>query len=473
MSAARRRRRSELQGYGAVVDRFLSPAWETVVKRRPTLRYRALLARTERASLDELASIQHGKLVRLLRHAAAHVPYYRERFAAIGFEPGDLRTLDDLARLPVLSRDEARQTVTQRTSTASPHVAFRAVTGGTLGSSLAFGYDRDTEWWRTAARLRAWGWAGYRVGSRTLYYVGVNHGLNPPRGQRVRTAIERTLKRERYVSCMVRDDDRLARVAEVLRRFHPEIIVCYPQAGADLARYLRDQGRAGELDVGVLCHGEKLYDRDRQVMQEAFGPRIFETYAARETFMIASECEAHAGLHVAMENVLVEVLAETGGSYRPAAPGELGLVVITDLNNLGMPFIRYALGDLAVAPRVDACACGRTLPRMGPVEGRAVEALRGPNGERVSSTLFEQILMNTLGASMERFQIVQHASLDITLRIAPGHDLKEASLRSVLSACRALIPGLAVRTELTELPPDSTGKRRVVIVEGPSPTAVE
>ncbi len=201
----------ELDLYGALVERLLFPVWEGGIQRRATLRYRALLSRSQRWSLDEQRQLQQGKLQRLLRHAYAHVDHYRRSFRAAGFEPDDLRDLDDLVRLPILTRDEAQRTVEARTSAAPPFVAWRALTGGTLGSSLAFGYDGDTESWRKAGQLRAWGWAGHRVGARTLYYVGVNHGLHAPPGQRLKTHLERTLKRERYLSCMVRDGSAIRR----------------------------------------------------------------------------------------------------------------------------------------------------------------------------------------------------------------------------------------------------------------------
>jgi phenylacetate-CoA ligase len=279
------------------------------------------------------------------------------------------------------------------------------------------------------------------------------------------TWLERTLLQERYTSCMVRDDERLRLTAESIARWRPRVVVCYPRAGGDLARFVMEHALRTWPDVGVVCHGEKVFESDRRAMNEAFGD-VFETYACRETYMVASECEAHDGMHIAMENVLVEILVREGNRYRRAGPGEVGEVVLTDLNNLGMPLIRYAIGDVAGAPRFDACACGRTLPRLPSVEGRLVETLRGPNGERVSSTLFEQILMNTVGAGMKEFQIIQHADGAITLRIVPASGFEDGSVDALVRHSTAMLPGLAISVSVvTVLPPDPTGKRRVVLVE--------
>jgi phenylacetate-CoA ligase len=455
-----------LDPYAGLVDRALFPIWETLLKRRKTLHHRALLAKSERWSLDELRQLQQVKLKKLLSHAYLHVPHYRERFFATDFHPDQFRSLEDLERLPILSREEAQATVEARTSLGPPEVAYRALTGGTLGSSLSFGYDRETEAWRQAARLRAWGWAGYRVGARTLYYVGVNHGLYPPKGEQLRTLLERRLKRERYVSCMVRDDPGLERLASELRQKPPAAIVCYPRACADFARYVCERGLRSWPDIAILCHGEKLFESDRRAIREAFGPRVFETYACREMWMVASECQAHDGLHVTMENVLVEVLVRERDRVRRATPGETGEVVLTDLNNLAMPFIRYAIGDVAPAVRYDGCACGRTLPRLQYLEGRTVETLRGPAGKRISSTLFEQIMMNTLGATMKEFQIIQRRGGAIVLKIVPARGFTDHAVERTLDESRAMVPGLEITAEVVPaLPHEPTGKRRVVLVE--------
>lgn len=445
--------------YASLVGRLLFPVWEGGLMRRTTLRHHRLLLRTEHASEKELRQLQLDKLRRLVLHASLHVPHYRDAFRAVGFEPGDLRSLADLARLPVLTREEAQRTVDSRTSTSAPLVRYRARTGGTLGSFLEFGYDEDTEAWRKAAQIRAWGWGGYHVGARTLYYVGANHGLHPSPGQALRTWVERLLKQERFVGCMVRDERRLEAAAKALQDFRPRVIVGYPSAIADLARFVSEHGLETGADIAVLCHGEKVFDGDRRAMEAALGS-VFETYACRETFMVASECEAHDGLHIAMENVLVEVGADPGSTGG-------GNVLLTDLNNLGMPLIRYAVGDVASGIRTDRCACGRTLPRLGSVEGRAVETLRGPSGARISSTLFEQLLMNALGAHVKQFQIVQKKDDSIVLRLAPQGELPSRQVDGMLAECRDLLPGLAVRVEMVSaLPPESTGKRRVVVVEG-------
>ena len=148
---------------------------------------------------------------------------------------------------------------------------------------------------------------------------------------------------------------------------------------------------------------------------------------------MATECDAHAGLHMSMETLVVEVVVRDGhnGTSRAGTPGELGEVVVTDLTNHAMPFIRYANGDLAVAGDSGACPCGRALPRLASVEGRVTETLIDGSGARVNGLVFNVVIAH-LAHAIRQFQVVQHKDRSVTLRVAPTSTFDaniEAALR--------------------------------------------
>src|SRR5262249_31946086 len=128
---------------------------------------------------------------------------------------------------------------------------------------------------------------------------------------------------------------------------------------------------------------------------------------------------AHDGLHESSENLIVEIVVrERDGTTRAARPGETGEVAVTDLHNLASPFLRYLTGDSAVARAPVPCTCGRTLPRLGTVEGRVTETLTDADGNRVEGILFT-ILFLTLAPHTRQFQVVQHSDRRLTLKIVP------------------------------------------------------
>jgi phenylacetate-CoA ligase len=451
--------------YGIVFQELLYPAWESGVRRRPTLRHLRWLERTQWCSADELRALQEAELGKLLAHAEKNVPQARRSFERACVHPEDVRSLDDLSKLPLLTREEAGH-FDERRSTGPPLPEIDKMTSGTTGVPLAFGYDLGSEYWRQATKLRGYGWAGYRPGDRSLHFWGSSAALHPTaRRARVKASLDHFVKREHYVDCTERSEQALAGVVELIRRLKPSVILCYSQAGAALARYVVESGVRDWPDIRVICAAERLFPSDRVVVTEAFGPEVFETYGSREVMLIASECEAHCGLHISMENLVVEIIVRDANGARRARPGELGEVAVTDLHNYGAPFIRYLTGDLAVERPPERCACGRWLTMLERVEGRATDTLRDGAGRPVSG-LFFNVLFASLAHKVRGFQVVQRRNRAIDLRMVPTSLFDDALLETVKRNCAKFLPGVELRIELMPvIPVDPGGKLRVVMVE--------
>ena len=185
---------------------------------------------------------------------------------------------------------------------------------------------------------------------------------------------------------------------------------------------------------------------------------MFETYGSREFMLMGAECEHHQGLHLTMENLLVEVLDDEG---RRVVPGTEGNVVVTDLTNFGMPFIRYANGDRAVAAEGE-CPCGRQLPRLQSVTGRRLDVLTTPDGRHLPGEFFPHIFKEL--RAVQRFQVIQETPEAILVRlVAPDWQPEnEAWLRREVAAVAG--PGLLlVLEQVTEIPLSAAGKLQVVV----------
>jgi phenylacetate-CoA ligase len=374
--------------------------------------------------------------------------------------------VDELSKLPLFTREIAARSLEERKSTAEPFAAIQKMTSGTTGQPLAFAYDTGSEYWRQATKLRGYGWAGYEPGDRSVHFWGSLAALHrPPAKAQVKSTLDRFLRREHYIDCSDHSEEALAKVVLQIREILPTVIVCYAQAGAALARHVIETKSRDWKDIAVIAGAERLFPTDRQAMVEAFGESIFETYGSREVMLIAAECPAHEGLHVSMENLAVEVVVREGETERPAAPDELGEVVITDLHNYGAPFIRYVNGDLAVGLPRDRCSCGRWLSRLKGVEGRSADTLRDGQGRPVGGIFFP-VLFSGLADKVRRFQVVQKKDLSIDLKLIPGEAFDDSTLELVRKSCQKMLPGLVLRTQLvSEIPVEPGGKLRVVVVE--------
>lgn len=450
--------------YGKALGRVLYPAWEKL-RGRPTLDLLGLLRRTERASLDEQSAMRTGFLRRLVRHAYHHTPYYRGVLDAAGIHPDDIRTVDDLARLPLLERCTAQMTVESRTA-PWPEVTVSKTTSGSTGQPLEVRFSAESRYWRDATRWRGFEWGGYHMGDKAMHLWGVP-AIAPTRYQRAKLALDHKLRRDIYVNCMVRSPDQLLAMVKTIVRDRPHVIMGYAQAIADLARFVNAEGLRTWNTIPVIYGAERLWPHDRADVERAFGPAVFETYGCREFMLMGMECEQHDGLHESVENLIVELLVrEPDGGVRRARPGEKGEIAITDLHNLACPFIRYLTGDLAVAREQTPCGCGRTLPKFGPVDGRVTDTMHDAYGNPVEGILFN-ILFLAIAEYTRQFQVVQRRTGELLLKLVPkGTTLPthaECLIRDFVGQHMRGVP-LAIEI-VREIPLTSAGKLHRVIVE--------
>jgi phenylacetate-CoA ligase len=213
-----------------------------------------------------------------------------------------------------------------------------------------------------------------------------------------------------------------------IEAFNPVLLDGYAESLNFLARYLKEHGKLAIQPKGIISSAQMLPETSRRLIEESFGCRVFDKYGSREFSGIAYECEAHQGHHVVGEGYIVEILKDG----QPAAPGEVGEVVITDLNNYCMPFIRYRIGDLAEAlDPAERCACGRGLARIGRIEGRVQSIIIGAKGQYIPGTFFPHLLKD-YDHAIRQFQIVQTQHGAVTLKLVKGKRYSDETLQEVL-----------------------------------------
>jgi phenylacetate-CoA ligase len=445
--------------YGAFYRRVLMPAWEGVVRQRPTMKRWQELEKIQYRPRQEIEQIQLVHLKRLLAHAGDHIPYYRDLFREHGFAPAEITSLRDLALLPFLTKEIIREQYLDLVDERTRATHIHKHTSGSSGQPVFFEYDRNSEVWRQAVKWRGYGWAGYHPGMRSLHYWGMPVGLAGLTGAKAR--LDRMLRRESYVDCLRQDPKGLARAVGVIRRRRPEVLVGYTLATATLARFIVERGFSDLSPLTVITGAEALLDPDRVVMRSAFQGDVFETYGSRETMLLAAECELHAGLHTMDDAHVVEVV----DGDRAAAPGTIGEVVVTDLHNFGMPLIRYKNGDLARTMDDTPCPCGRGLGRIARITGRQIDTLHDAHGMPVPGMMVCAVIAS-LKHQIREFQVIQRARGDVVVRIVRGAKFEERAMDGVLERIQSYLRGCAIRVEwMASIDRGPTGKHRPVIVE--------
>jgi phenylacetate-CoA ligase len=440
--------------YPKLVRNVLYPL---VLWRRGDLAERAYLREFEQTqflSSTEITALQFRRLRTLLHFAYRHCPFYRERFQRAGLIPRDIKCLEDLACLPALEKHEIQQQRDRLVAENWPKTDLIAnQTGGSTGQPLSFFLSKARKQTRAAATIRHNRWAGWDVGDKVAYLWGAAQDL--PRSG-VRTALRsRLVDRQLFLDTGCITEERMRDFNAQLKRFRPRVIVAYARAATLFARFLRANGLQCYQPESIVTSAEVLEPEDRKLIEQVFGCPVFNRYGCREVSVIASECPAHDGLHIMAEGLLVEVVR----GDRPAAPGETGALLITDLLNFAMPLIRYRIGDLgAWAP--GECSCGRGLPRLKHVAGRVTDMVVGPDGRLVSGVFLATYVI-AQRPSLGQVQIRQHKAGELSYRVKPGPNFSAREDIEYLTRAtrRHLGDGVRVAVDLVdELPCEPSGK---------------
>lgn len=330
------------------------------------------LQETQWWPLERLRDYQLAELQSLLRHAYEHVPHYRRAFDACRLKPGDVRTLDDLGKIPILVKDEVRESPDEFLATNVERNDLRFwTTGGSTGQPVTVYHCRHTgQVYECAYRYRQWGWAGYRFWDRKAWLIHIDIG-NLQRDGKKALWDYNTDENQLVLAARDMTEETMAVFCARLRQFRPRFLTGIPSVVEILARYLQRNGIQDVTIPGaIFCLSEALYSWQRELIEAQFKTRIFAEYGMSEHAADAVECERHEGYHVSMEYGIVELLDKNNQPI--TEPGVLGQVVGTGLHQRVMPFIRYATGDLALWAR-RPCSCGRELTLIEDFKGRSRE----------------------------------------------------------------------------------------------------
>lgn len=363
-------------------------------------------------SRERILDLQRERLKNLLVHAYENTDYYKKTFDQCGFDPHAFRHSDELVKIPVLTKDIIRENLNGLVArTFRNDEIHRAETGGTSGVKMRFFRDNACLAVKEAGIYRFGRWAGWDFGE--------NMGMVWPAHQdftgynTFKSKVKNVFyKRLVFYPAAVMDDDSSASYLRELRSRRPTMILAFSSPIYELARYIM---RTGVRDIrvkGIVTTGEPLYPAQRALIEEAFRTRVYDSYRSREAGPLAQECDAQEGMHINAECLYLE--APHQKVLSGCAQGT-GPVLVTDLTNYGMPFIRYDTGDLGSLSD-KACPCGRGLPILETIVGRATDTFITPQGSSVPTIALVMYLVNAAPDLIGQMQVVQDAQDHLLFR---------------------------------------------------------
>lgn len=378
--------------------------------RNPSLnQFYSDLLKTDKASLEELREIQERKFKVLVDYAFLYSPYYRDKFTQLGIKREDIKSLENLARLPVLEKNDLRN----NTATISSTFKFKRVmiseTSGTSGQPLKFIKDEEWDSMNRAAMYRGYSWYGVKPWNKNGYFWG----YNIDKQQKKIKFLDWLQNRFRIFSY---NEDEILRFTHKLAK--ADYLEGYSSMIYEVAKRINAIPNIKKPEHIKLIKGtsEKIYDNYHEETIKAFGSKIRSEYGAAEAGLIAFECP-EGFMHINSENVIVEE--------------EDGEIIITNLMSKSFPIIRYKLGDkITLAPSEFQCKCGRNHPVILDVLGRVGKNIIGKSGSYPSLTFYYVFKNLALNHNLTlNYQAVQNEAGKILLKIEQNQPETEELIR--------------------------------------------
>jgi len=437
-----------------------------ITSRTSVLRYLDLYRRSQWWDFQRLKILQEKKMREMISYAFNNVPYYRKTFKERNLKPEDIKSTGDLEKIPVLTHRDVRLHLDDLIAVSkSKGSLFRCQTGGTTGHPLILYQDKNEISSAKACLYRGREWCGYQMGEKKVLVWG--RRLVSSKYASLKRNLVRFLTRSAFISAWDVNENRIEDIIGVLNATKPAFVSGYAEPIYILANFINQRGADLKFSLkGISTTADPLPSFKRKEIEEAFRCEVFDQYGCTEVNSLGFECEEHMGFHIPIERVHIEFLDPEDDCVISA--GETGKIVVTCLENYGMPFIRYNTEDLGIR-KEEPCSCGRNLPLMGSIVGRTADLIRLPNGGIVYPGFFDYALEELEWIAkygIVQFQVVQKKLDYIVLKIQSQKKPSHQALASFTSLVTKHIGNVAFEIEIVDqIPVTASGKRKYTISE--------
>ena len=416
-----------------------------------SIRQLQALKKNQYISPFALKELQEKKLKAIIRHAYENVVYYRKLFDSTGVIPEDIRSLDDLCKIPITTKKDLQDLpsdliVAQGVDRDKCVVKY---TSGSTGHPLKIFLSPKERDFQILLNLRILKENGLLFRDKVAYII------NPHRFPKSKYWFQKTgILRREYLSVF----DYPHKHVELLKKIKPDVIYGYPSNLTLLALYIREEGIEGIDPRVVFSIAEALEPKAKQVIDSTINVNTCDILGTIELGDIAWQCEMRSGYHISSDAVIVEFLKDGN----PVKAGEEGRIVCTSLYSYTMPLIRYSVDDICVMSD-RACSCGRTLPMMESIKGRANDFIVLPDGQIIASC-FLVIVMQAFH-DVAQYRVVQEEKQEIVVQLVKGKGFNPRTPERIKEEVGKITKnGLNVKVEiLEELQRDESGKLRTVV----------
>ena len=408
-------------------------------------------------SYQELKTEQDMKLRRMITFCYENVPYYHTLFRNSGLNPHDIRVVEDLEKLPVLTKDIIKDHWNEfKPLTLSKMNYSTLATGGTTGTPFYYRLSKHDRFLSGALLYRGWGYGGYDLGDKMVFLAGSS--LDVGAKSTIGKYAHEVVRNLRKLSSFDMGEKEMRQYVQIINSFKPKYIRGYASSIYFFANWVEEKNLSIYSPAAVFSTAENLYPAMRDKIAEVFNCEVYDAYGLNDGGVGAYECPEHAGLHIDTERSVMEVVDHGGQRLHN---GE-GRILATSLHNYAMPFIRYETGDEGHIIN-DVCACGRGHQLLKKIIGRSTDILFTPEGNNVHGWFFLYMFWD-YGHGIKEYQVTQETLDTITIKIVPEKNFDEKQLDVIRELIKKRSPGWNIEFRYVDkIERSSAGKYKFII----------
>lgn len=404
------------------------------------LRARRRLRKNPYKKLDELEKWQQNQLRKEIHNAYENVEYYHQLFNSLGLKPDDIRTKEDLQKLPLTDKSTLRNhdIISERVKDKK---LTRVITSGSTGEPIEIFLTENDLAMIAATASRVSEAAGLRtLRDRVAQLLMIGPYISTILTKALFGGIVKLFAKIKMFSIK----KPLPEIVEELLKYDPTLLNAYPSVAYSMGKYMADHDLEFPNLRVVVTGSEILDDRTRKGIEDSLNAEVFDAYGITEINIFGYECSEHSGFHTSIDTAIMEVVDKNN---EPVAEGERGRIILTPLMREAMPLIRYDLRDI-VRVSSHECSCGRTFPLIDVLEGRVGDIIRLPDGRLV----YPQIVMGELGdiQQLENYQVIQPQTDKIEVCIVKGKDFSDETAEKVEKICGEIFKGTDLKIRFAE-----------------------
>ena len=339
-------------------------------------------------SEDEIKSYQEEKLQKLIQHSYDNVPYYTELLKNLKLTPEDFNSLEDIKKIPTISKEKIVENFNNGKIIAKNINRNKVIFGqssGSTGLRTRYYIDKNAYGYNLACNLRGWYWMGYRLGDKI---IKVSQNKRKSKLKVFQDYFDRTrLFANQY------DDKNLNDFIGLMNDFAPNFLRSYPDPLVFIANYLNNNSVKIPSLKGINTTGNTLFLEVRNLVENTFNTKVFDSYSC-EGGPNFFECPTHEYYHCSSEYGIAEIINTQGEEVKK---GEKGNLVVTNLHNYAVPFIRYESKD--IVEKGDKCSCGRNH--------LTIKSILGRNNDIIITPGKQYLIAQTFTTYFKYFEIIE------------------------------------------------------------------